>query len=269
MPCAPSSTRRGVQLTPPARRVDLACRITGSGPPLVLVHGVAADADSFRLLEPHLAIRFTVVSVDRRGRCGSPDDGVYSLESEFEDVVGVVESMHEPAVVFGHSFGGNVALGAAMRTSRIAKLVLYEAGRRGDAPAELRTRLEGLLQRGERKAAMRLVLLEFARSPEEWLDELLDTPPWEARLAYAHTLARELRAYEEHDYGDLSRLRTPTLLLVGVRVRPRSWSMPSLARVLPQAHVVLLDGVGHIGPVTDPALVANEIVDFVGVDTST
>ena len=263
-------TRRAVKVTSPARRVDLACRITGSGPPLVLVHGVAADADSFRLLEPHLADRFTVVSVDRRGRFSSPDEGVYSLESEFDDLVSVVESLHEPAVVFGHSFGGNVALGAAMRTSRIAKLVIYEAGRRGDAPAELRTRLEGLLQRGERKAAMRLVLLEFTRFPEEWLDELLDTPPWEARLAYAHTLARELRAYDEHDYGDLSLLCTPTLLLVGGESPAAELEHArSLAQVLPQAHVVLLDGVGHVGPVTDPALVANEIIAFVGVDTST
>src|SRR3954452_13551989 len=38
--------------------VDLAHTRTGSGPPLVLVHGAAADADSFRLLAPLLAREF-------------------------------------------------------------------------------------------------------------------------------------------------------------------------------------------------------------------
>lgn len=246
------------------RRIELSRRITGSGPPIVLVHGAAADFDSFRLLEPRLATRFTVVSVDRRGRRASPDDDAYTLEAEFDDLVGVVESLPEPAVVFGHSFGGNVALGAALQSPLIAKLVLYEPGRRGDAPDGLRDELERLLARDDRRAAMRLVLLEFTRFPEEWLDDLLDTPPWEARLAYTHTFVRELRAYDEHDYGDLSHLATPTLVLVGGESPPAELDHArELARVLPSAQVSVLEGEGHVAPVTAPDLVAREIVAFV------
>ena len=242
----------------------LSRRVAGSGPPIVLVHGAAADYDSFRLLEPHLASRFTVVSVDRRGRRDSPDEDTYALEDEFDDIVHVVESLAEPATVFGHSFGANVALGAALRSPRIAKLVLFEPGRRGDAPDGMRDELEQLLARGDRRAAMRLVLLEFTRFPEEWIDDLLDTPPWEARLAYADTFVRELRAYDEHDYGDLSRLATPTLLLVGAESpRGELEHARELARILPAARVSVLDGQGHIAPVTAPALVAAEIVAFV------
>ncbi|HEX3678132.1 MAG TPA: alpha/beta hydrolase, partial [Galbitalea sp.] len=224
---------------------------------------MAADAESFRLLEPSLARSFTVVSVDRRGRYDSPDDEVYDIAAEFDDLVGVVESLPEPAVVFGHSFGANVALGAALQTPKIAKLVLYEPGRRGDASAALRAELEQLLERGERREAMRLVLLEFTRFPEEWIDDLLDTPPWQERLAYAHTMARELRAYEEHDYGDLSRLRTPTLFLVGGESPATELDHArELAGVLPSAHVSVLDGQGHVAPVTAPELVAREIAAF-------
>lgn len=231
---------------------------------MVLVHGAAADFDSFRLLEPHLATRFTVVSVDRRGRRRSPDGDEYTLEAEFEDLVGVLESLPEPAIVFGHSFGGNVALGAALQSPLIAKLVLYEPGRRGDAPDGMRDELERLLARNDRRAAMRLVLLEFTRFPDEWLDDLLDTPPWQARLAYTHTLVRELRGYDEHDYGDLSRLATPTLVLVGGESPAAELDHArSLARLIPRSHVALLDGVGHVGPVTHPALVAREILAFV------
>ena len=114
----------------------------------MLVHGTAADGETFRLLEPLLKDRFTVVTVDRRGRNGSGDGDVYSLEAEFDDLFGVVEALPEPAIVFGHSFGANVALGTALRSRRIAKLILYEPGRREDAPSELRSELERLLASG-------------------------------------------------------------------------------------------------------------------------
>ena len=89
----------------------------------------AADGATFRLLETVLA------GPIHRGHRRSPrpdgsgDNDAYSLEAEFDDLAGVVEALHEPALVFGHSFGANVALGAALRRSRkIEKLVLYEPG---------------------------------------------------------------------------------------------------------------------------------------------
>ena len=243
----------------------LSRRVSGSGPPLVLVHGAASDSDSFRLLEPQLADRFTVISVDRRGRRASPDCETYSLEDEFDDLVAVVESLPEASIVFGHSFGANVALGAAQRSTRIAKLVLFEPGRRGDAPAGMLDELERLIARDDRRAAMRLVLLEFTRFPVEWIDDLLDTPPWEARLAYTRTLMRELHAYEEYDYGDLSRLTTPTLLLVGGESPAAELDhAQELARLLPSGRVSVLEGEGHVAPVTAPGLVAAEITAFAG-----
>ncbi len=245
--------------------VDLNCRTVGSGDPIVLVHGVAADATTFRLLEPLLAERFTVVSVDRRGRFGSADSAVYALEAEFADLANIVDSLHSPVTIFGHSFGGNVALGAALLGSNVAQLVLYEPGRPGDVPAEMHNELARLLAADDRVGAMRLALLEFTRFPEEWLDDLLETPPWQERLSYAHTIARELRAYEEHDYGDLSRLTIPTLFLVGGESSPEELAYARvLAERLPSAQVAVLPGQGHIATVTAPQLVADAITSFVG-----
>src|SRR5262249_13480987 len=139
---------RGCKLTVPSGRIELAYRVVGFGPPIVLVHGTAADGSTFRLLEQQLADRFTVVTVNRRGRCGSGDGDTYSLEAEFEDLAAVVDALPEPAVVFGHSFGANVALGASLRCSKFAKLVLFEPGRRGDVPPALLRDLESLLERG-------------------------------------------------------------------------------------------------------------------------
>ncbi len=255
--------RRLARPTERPRNIELACRTSGSGPPLVLVHGVAADGSTFRLLEPLLAPHFTVVTVDRRGRLGSGDEGEYSLESEFDDLVEVVEALPKPATVFGHSFGANVALGAALRTSRVERLVLYEPGAPGDVRPEFVSELEALVAAGKPQAAMRLVVSEFTSFPEEWLDDLLETPQWQDRLAYAHTLPREVRAYLAHEYVGLCHLDVPTLLLVGSE--SASGELPkarALADVLPSARVSVLAGAGHVGPVTHPAVLADEILRF-------
>ena len=250
---------------PTHKSVDLQYRVVGSGDPIVLVHGAAADATTFRLLEPLLAERFTVVSVDRRGRFGSADADAYALEAEFADLARIVDSLHSPVTIFGHSFGGNVALGTALLGSNVSQLVLYELGRPGDVAAEMHDELARLLDADDRVGAMRLALLEFTRFPEEWIDDLLETPPWQERLSYAHTIARELRAYEEHDYGDLSRLPVPTLFLVGGDSPPEDLAYAeALARRLPSAQVGVLPGQGHIATVTAPQLVADAITAFVG-----
>jgi pimeloyl-ACP methyl ester carboxylesterase len=48
----------------------IAYRRSGEGPPLVLVHGAAADHGRWRPVLPAFEERFTVYAIDRRGRGG-------------------------------------------------------------------------------------------------------------------------------------------------------------------------------------------------------
>ncbi len=106
-------------------------------------------------------------------------------------------------------------------------------------------------------------MLEFTSFPEEWLDDLLETPVWQERLTYAPTVARELQAYRAFDYGDLSQLKIPTLLLVGSKspAEDRVYAC-SLAATIPTARVSVLAGEGHDAPTTSARLVAEEIAAF-------
>jgi hypothetical protein len=80
---------------------------SGDGPPLVLVHGTAAEHTRWRpvlpLLEPHAMVH----TLDRRGRGGSGDHPDYALDREFEDVSAVVRSLADatgcPVHLLGHS----------------------------------------------------------------------------------------------------------------------------------------------------------------------
>lgn len=257
-------------MSDPRGAIGLARRTCGSGPPLVLVHGVAADSSAFRLLEPLLERHFTVVTVERRGRLQSPDDGEYSLEAEFADLVEVIAPLPQPVTVFGHSFGANVALGAALCSPRVARLVLYEPGAPGDVSADFVAELESRVAADDRFGAMKLVLGKFTAFPEEWLDDLLGTPQWQERLGYAHTLARELRAYLEHEYEGLPHLDVPTLLLVGSE--STSGELPkarAFADILPCARVSVLDGAGHDVPLTHPGALADELIRFATAGANT
>ncbi len=95
----------------------IACWLSGSGPPLVLVHGTAADHVRWAPVLPALEERFAVIAIDRRGRGRSGDGDGYAMEREFEDVAAVADWAGDETAVLGHSYGGNCALEAALLTA--------------------------------------------------------------------------------------------------------------------------------------------------------
>jgi peptide-methionine (S)-S-oxide reductase len=72
---------------------------SGSGPPLVLVHGTTADHTRWARVLPELEPHFTVYAMDRRGRGGSGDAADYAIEREFEDVAAVVDAIGDPSKI--------------------------------------------------------------------------------------------------------------------------------------------------------------------------
>jgi pimeloyl-ACP methyl ester carboxylesterase len=64
---------------------------SGHGPPLVLVHGTAADHTRWAPVLPAFEEHFTVFAMDRRGRGGSGDADGYELGREFADAAAVID----------------------------------------------------------------------------------------------------------------------------------------------------------------------------------
>ena len=87
----------------------------GHGPGLVVVGGVLSEASDYMALAGALAGGFEVHVMERRGRPGSgPQRPAHSLEDECADLAAVTAATGS-AAVFGHSFGGLVALETARR----------------------------------------------------------------------------------------------------------------------------------------------------------
>ena len=149
----------------------IAYRRSGEGPPLVLVHGAAADHGRWSPVLPALEERFTIYAVDRRGRGGSGDANAYAMEREFEDVASVVDSIGKPVNLLGHSYGALCSLEATLLTQNIRKLVLYEPAVHivGEKihPSGTIDRLEALLAEGDRDGVVATTMREIAGlSPE-------------------------------------------------------------------------------------------------------
>jgi pimeloyl-ACP methyl ester carboxylesterase len=105
--------------------------LPGEGRSIVLLHGLASNAIWWNLVEPHLARRFRVTSLDQRGH-GQSDkpDGGYDFATVVGDLATFIAALGlERPVVVGHSWGGNVALEyAARHHDDVAGIVLVDGG---------------------------------------------------------------------------------------------------------------------------------------------
>jgi pimeloyl-ACP methyl ester carboxylesterase len=111
----------------------IAVFVSGAGRPLVVLPGTTSDHTTWRLVLPLLEAHVAVHAVDRRGRGASGDNERYTIEKEYADVAAVIDAAAAatgaPVDLLGHSFGGNVAFGAAMLTTNIRSSCSTRAGR--------------------------------------------------------------------------------------------------------------------------------------------
>jgi pimeloyl-ACP methyl ester carboxylesterase len=104
--------------------------VGGSGPPLLLVHGLGGAAANWTELAPLLARRHRLLVPDLPGHGGStPLPAVAGLAS-FADRVALVAEREGmlPAPVVGHSLGGMVVLRLALRRPADVSAVVLAAG---------------------------------------------------------------------------------------------------------------------------------------------
>lgn len=249
---------------------SIAYERTWSGPPLVLVHGTTADHTRWEPIRPALAEHVTVYAIDRRGRGESGDAVEYELEREFEDVAAVVDSIDEPVILLGHSYGALCALEASLRTDNLRGLILYEppipVGDHRLYGGDDLGKMKALLEEGEDEQALVFFLAEIADVPAAEIDALRSAPNWPARVEAAHTAYRETQAPASYvfDPARFERMTTPTLLLSGGE--SAHWfrdAIDAIDDALPNTRIAVLDGHGHVAMNTAPELFVETVLSFV------
>ena len=248
---------------------SIAFESSGAGPPLLLVHGTTGTLRRWAPVLPMLESRFTVHAIDRRGRGASGDESPYAIEREFEDVAAVVDAIGEPVHLLGHSFGAICALEAACRTPNLRKLVLYEPpiptpGHEAFEPRTLE-RLQALLDAGDREGLLTVFFREINGMPAAQFEQFRSSPMWQARVALAHTLPRELQAVQGYRFDPRHCRATniPALLLLGGNSPPYfGAALELIAASLKNSRTRVLPGQTHVAMDTAPQLFADEVIAF-------
>ncbi|NUR47556.1 MAG: alpha/beta hydrolase [Hamadaea sp.] len=256
----------------------------GSGPGLLILHGAMESAVSHRELAEALSDQFTVHLLDRRGRGLS---GPYGALSEVDDVRAVLAAT-ETSQVFGVSSGAIVALEAA---AFVKKAAIFEPPLFGSSsrPVAALAQLDASLAAGDVLDALVTGML-FAEMGPAFLrrlprpvlrrltglgvraDARRDTPGYVPMGDLGPLLHYDfaLSAQASGQFDRYAGITAEVLLLNGTRSPAYlRESVASLARVLPSARHVQLDGLDHGASGNadrrgKPGVVASVLRDFFG-----
>ncbi len=256
---------------------EIAGRVHGRGPALVLVHGGIGDGDlAWEALLPHVTDRFACHLPSTRGRGLSADNPDHSPPRMVEDVTAYVDSIGGPVTLVGWSGSGAWVLGAAARCRSVAAVVEYEPGvmsemRGYDLSHTIATmeRMGAAAGEGRSVDAVRAFAPWIATDDEITALERMDFfERWAGAIPAMLRFVQGDQVYQgprPTDPDGLRRVAAPVLLLRGRRTRLGTFftdSVRYLARYLPDAEVRELPGVGHFAPLLQPESIAGELVTF-------
>jgi pimeloyl-ACP methyl ester carboxylesterase len=111
--------------------LNLAFETVGSGPPLLVLHGLFGSSTNWRSVAHHLAtgsLSHTVHCVDLRNHGASPWADSMDYVEMADDVLQLMDRLNldQPAVL-GHSMGGKTAMALALRhPQRVSRLLVVD-----------------------------------------------------------------------------------------------------------------------------------------------
>jgi len=106
----------------------LSFETVGSGPPLLVLHGLFGSSSNWRSIARQLAATHTVISVDLRNHGASPWADAMGYVEMANDVLQLIDrlGLKAPAVM-GHSMGGKTAMALALRhPQRVGRLLVVD-----------------------------------------------------------------------------------------------------------------------------------------------
>jgi pimeloyl-ACP methyl ester carboxylesterase len=259
--------------------------LEGDGPPLVLLHGYADSADTWRLVLAELARRdqrALAVDLPGFGRAGRLDPHEPVLAQLDRFTAALIESAgsggSEPVVAVGNSLGGCAVLRAAQRDDLpLAGVVPVGPAGLGLAPwldliegnplVQLAAMASAPLPRRLVQAFVGRAYRTMAFAPRAAVDPLV-VSTFAAHFADAATVRRYLHTArrllpELHDPFALERVEVPVLAIWGRRdaMVPHAGSR-KLIEGVPGCRLEMLDACGHCPQIEDPQRLVELVLEL-------
>ncbi|HLX14193.1 MAG TPA: alpha/beta hydrolase [Bradyrhizobium sp.] len=237
--------------------INLAYRVQGEGPPLVLVMGYRLNSTAWpATFIERLAERFTVVTPDNRGTglSDKPVEG-YALANMARDIAGLLDGLKIDRVhLLGYSMGGAIAQEFVRQfPDRVDRLLLCATMAGGPsanyADASVSSVMRDLDGLSPEQAARRIWKVTYAPG---YLEQHRALAEDQMRREIAlptplHAADLQFQAFAEFDGSQaLTAIRCPTLVLTGdldELIPPKNSLM--IAKLIPGAKLVVIHGGGH------------------------
>lgn len=225
---------------------------------MVLVHGTMDRSTSFHKVMAALD-DCSVVAYDRRGYARSrfAEPAAASLADHVDDLLAVVDG--RSAVLVGHSYGGDVALGAAARRPDLVRAVgAFEAPMpwRPEWPADTAggEALGAALRSGDSRAAVEAFLRRML-GDEAW--EMLPMRAKEDRRGEGPALVNDMLSLRGGEGGppplDPAEVKVPVVVGYGSRSRDHQVeNSKRLVDLLPDAELHCIEGARHGAHMSHP-----------------
>lgn len=254
--------------------IDLHYDVTGDGPPLMLVAGLAADSAFYAPSLRGLSARFRVVTIDNRGAGQTaPADAPGSIAAMADDCIALAAHLGMQRLsLVGHSMGGMIAQECAIRHPHaVERLVLAAtAPHAGARNNDLFATWSQLYAVAERRLWFRN-LFHWVLSPAflanrtsfAALVELAAKYPYQQT---ARALAQQVAAVAGFDARPrIGTIRAPTLVLNGTQdLLFAVQDAAAFAAAIPAATFIPLDGLAHSFPIEAPQELTRRVIDFLG-----
>ena len=238
----------------------------GSGPALVLIHGVGLRAEAWGAVMPALARRFTVHAVDMPGHGDTAQGGAATLADYSRAISALIDTLAGPVVVAGHSMGAMIALDlAAGMRDRIAGVAALNAIYRRDADAAAAVRARAAALDGKTAADPTTTLMRwFGADPSGADAEAAEACGGWLRAADPGGYRAAYSAFADADGPDeaaLAALPIPALFMTGARDPNSTPAMTrAMAALAPRGRAVIVADAGHMMPMTHGAALARELI---------
>lgn len=239
----------------------------GSGPPLVLVHGVNDQAGSWFLVASKFADHYRVLLPDLPGHGESaPASGPLKMTTLLDGFQGWLETQVKPEdapVLVGNSMGAWIALLTALRRPELVSRVVVVNG----GPLRGETSDLDLFPR-DREAARRLMAALRDPGSLPTSNEMLDDLVRRAPSSQAARMVEEQKDLESYLLEDerLGEIQTPVDILWGEsdRYLGRRYA-DRLAAGLPNVRLTLIERCGHVPQVECPASFARTLKEVLAL----
>lgn len=244
----------------------------GSGPPLLLVAGLASDSQSWLSVLPALSECFQVILLDNRGvgrSCQVSPVSVGLMADDCRDLV--VHLGFSKVNLLGHSMGGMVAMECACRYPHLIENLLLTATAPCNSPRNnlLFSDLAALRETDADPATWLRMLLYWI-FPDSFFDSLslveeviasfIDYPYPQSAMAFR----RQVEALAAFDITKcLCRIKSSTCVIAGEldRLFPVSVAQ-ALAEMIPGAHLAILPEAAHAVHIDQPDRFVSVVREF-------